>query len=92
MREMSKDARGGSVMTFKEAKRELRRVGTSKATGDAYRAMWAETLAFAHGGRAETYYEWFTEYTFNDASIRIEGNRLMSDRAASWEALMEAVS
>jgi hypothetical protein len=42
-------------MTFKEAKRELKKVGTSHAAGDAYRAMWAETLSFAHGGRVETY-------------------------------------
>jgi hypothetical protein len=77
-------------MTFKEAKRELKKVGTSHAAGDAYRAMWAETLSFAHGGRVETYYSWLGRFG-DDKAVRAEGNRLMSDRAASWDALMEAV-
>lgn len=37
-------------MTFKEAKRECRRVGTSHATGDALRAMYAELIVLNHPG------------------------------------------
>jgi hypothetical protein len=33
-------------MTFKEAKRQLRKVGTGRAQGDALRAMYAEMIAF----------------------------------------------
>jgi hypothetical protein len=34
------------MMTFKEAKKQLRKVGTGRAQGDALRAMYADLIAF----------------------------------------------
>jgi hypothetical protein len=49
---------GSETMTFKEAQKQCRKVGTARARGDALRAMYAELIAFKWYaiGNAEKFY------------------------------------
>ena len=72
-------------MTYREATKQLRRVGTAHASGDAYRAMCAEMVSFRHGGKPERYY---SALTGDDATVRQTMLTWMRDRVAAWDALM----
>lgn len=73
-------------MNYKQADREYRRVGAAHATGDAYRAMCAKTLEFAHGGKAERYYAALPAN--DDTAVRTAMNKAMADRSYAWDLLM----
>lgn len=78
---------------YKAATKQLKRVGTAHASGDALRAMYADLLVFHHGGRATTYFAWLQGHALGDDKAISEAAReLLRDRAKSWDALMEAVS
>jgi hypothetical protein len=73
-------------MTFKEAKRECRRVGTSRATGDALRSMYAELIVVTHPGlnqrSQEKFYAHLQSYA-EDAAITDRSRELLRD---GWTA------
>ena len=76
-------------MTFKEASRIVRKVGTANAEGDAYRATYAQALTDLHGGDPELYYAHLRSFQ-TDRAVRDEGLRLGLDRSAAWDVLMDA--
>lgn len=61
-------------MTFKEAKKECKRVGTSHAQGDALRAMYADLIAMHHYavGNPERFYSHLQGF---------DGEKAITDRA-----------
>lgn len=80
-------------MKYSEARKAYHKAGAAHATGDAYRAMCADTIAFSHGGKPARYYAWLqtnTKTDANDEEIRQAYLPLMRDRAKAWAALMDA--
>ncbi len=73
-------------MTFKEAKKACRKVGTAHAAGDALRAMYADLIAHRQGGDAETYYVWLPRG--DDGETMEAARSLLRDRAKAWDVLM----
>jgi len=73
-------------MTYKAALKLCKRVGTNRATGDELRAMYANMLAFQHGGSAEQYYAGIPGGT--DQEIAEFARGLMRDRALAWDVLV----
>lgn len=71
--------------TYPQAIAALRKVGASKATGDAFRAMLAQTITDTHGGDSARYY---AHLTGTDAEVTAKGKALLSDRAKAWDVLM----
>lgn len=67
-------------MDFKQAKRECRRVGTSNASGDALRSMYAELIVLQHPGlnqhSAPKFYEHLQGYT-DDGAITERSRELL---------------
>lgn len=74
-------------MNLKEARKELKRVGTRWAEGDALRAMYADLIAFQHGGKADRYFKHLQENSTDDA-ITAASRELLSDRSKAWDVLM----
>jgi hypothetical protein len=77
-------------MTFKEAKKQCRKVGTAHAQGDALRAMYAELIAFQQavtGGSAEKFYAHLQ--TVADDAIAESARELLRDH---WKALDVALA
>lgn len=76
-------------MTYKQALKECKRVGTAHATGDALRAMYAGLLEVQHGGAAEQYYLGLQDYAQGtDTEIAEVARTLLRDRAKAWSVLM----
>ena len=73
-------------MTFKEAKRACRKVGTSHAQGDALRAMYAEMIAQRHFaiGNPEKFYIHLQGVAGNERAIAERARELLRDE---WAAL-----
>lgn len=78
-------------MLLKEAIRELKRVGTRRATGAAYAAMCAEMLTSIHGGDTVKYYTHLNPF-LTDEAVRAEFNRLAADRSKAWDILIGETS
>ena len=76
-------------MTFKEAKRACRKVGTAHAEGDALRAMYAEMIAFKWYaiGNAEKFYAHLQ--SVSDEAITETARGLLRDH---WKALDVALA
>lgn len=79
-------------MTYKEALKQLRKVGTAHAHGDALCAMYADLVAFQQGGANDKYYSYLQEATTTDEEIRQKALPLLRSRAAAWDVLMEVGS
>lgn len=73
-------------MTYKQALKQCKKVGTNNATGDTLRAMYASLLTFQHGGDGERYYNALP--AGDDQAITERARELLRDRAAAWEALV----
>jgi 2-phosphoglycerate kinase len=77
-------------MTFKEAKKELKKVGASHAQNDALRAMYAELVTSNHGGGAEKYFLWLqSQDGTTETDIRHAVLPLLWDRATAWDILLQ---
>lgn len=76
-------------MDYKAALKECKRVGTARASGDAYRAMCADMVAFQHGGNAQRYYA-ILQGTGSDEDARQMMLTWMRDRASAWKVLIGA--
>ena len=67
-------------MTFKEAKKQCRKVGCANAQGDALRAMYAELIVTTHPGinqhSAEKFYEHLQCYP-SDAGVTDRARQLL---------------
>lgn len=72
-------------MTFKEAQKQCRKVGTAHASGDALRAMYADMIAFKwHAiGNPHKFYEHLKDFD-SDQAIYKRATELLKDH---WEAL-----
>lgn len=77
------------AVTFEEALKEMKRVGTANATGNAYRAMYAQVLHDLHGGNPEIYYTYFLARE-TDKEVRDEGCALLHNRDSVWDILIGA--
>ena len=78
-------------MTYAQARKALRKVGTAHASGDALRVMYADLLSFQHGGKPVSYFRWLRAKSAgaDDSAISRMARELLRDREKSWEALME---
>lgn len=65
---------------------DLKRAGTARATGDAFRAMLALLIRDAHGGDPSKYYAAIRGQT--EAEMRLSAAPMLQDRATAWDALM----
>lgn len=76
-------------MTFKEAKKECRKVGTSRASGDALRSMYAEMIAFKWYaiGNPEKFYR-HLQSSATDDDITNEARRLLRDHGEALDAML----
>ncbi len=78
-------------MNFLEANRQLKKVGTSNASGDALRAMYARLIVDVHGGDKKTAaasYFPHLQKRQTDQEVTNEARELLRDRAASWDVIM----
>jgi hypothetical protein len=68
-------------MTFKEAQKQLRKVGTSRAQGDALRAMYAEMIAQRHFaiGNPEKFYAHLQAVAHSEQMITERARELLRD-------------
>lgn len=77
-------------MTFNEAKKQCRKVGTAHVSGDALRAMYAELIVVMHPGinqhSAEKFYEHLQGYQ-DDSAITDRSRELMRDGFAAADVL-----
>lgn len=75
-------------MTFKDAKKQCRKVGTAHAEGDALRAMYAEMLAFKWYaiGNAERFYQVLGGVA--DSGISDRARELLRDHNAALDAVL----
>lgn len=76
-------------MTFKEAKKACRKVGTSRASGDALRSMYAELIAQHHFaiGNPEKFYNHLQAFTDDDA-IAGRARELLRDSNAALDVVL----
>lgn len=76
-------------MTFKEAKKACRKVGTSRASGDALRAMYADLIAFKWGaiGNPDKFYLHLQSMA-DDAAITGEARELLRDHGKALDAML----
>lgn len=84
-------------MTYKQALKQCKKVGTAHASGDALRAMYANLLTVQHGGDdtdAERYYEALlvdrSGCAMDDKQIAECARVLLKDRDLAWERLFSA--
>ena len=77
-------------MTFKEAAKQCRKVGTAHAEGDALRAMYAEMIAFKWYavGNAEKFYQVLQAVADNAISDR--ARELLRDYEKALDAVLAA--
>lgn len=83
--------RSPEFIRYTRALKQCQRVGTSHATGDALRAMYAKLVAQMHGGDAERYYA-YLESTAGDRATMEVARALLRDRATAWDVLMGIAS
>lgn len=78
------------MLTFKEAKKECRRVGTAHATGDALRSMYAELIAenwYAIGNPLK-FYDHLQAFD-SDKEIYMEARRLLRDHGEALDVVLK---
>lgn len=77
-------------MTFKEAKKACRKVGTAHAQGDALRAMYAEMIAFKWYaiGNPEKFYAHLQTIADNEKAITDEARALLRDSNAALDVIL----
>lgn len=76
-------------MTFKNALKLCKKVGTAHASGEALAAMYANLVNVQHGGDAEKYYNYLIKNGLDDDKKIIDlARELLRDRAKSWDILM----
>lgn len=77
------------MLTFKEAKKACRKVGTSRASGDALRSMYAEMIAFKWYaiGNPEKFYR-HLQSSATDDDITNEARRLLRDHGEALDAML----
>jgi hypothetical protein len=74
-------------LTYKQALKTCKRVGTAHATGPALCAMYAGLIELQHGGSPERYYT-YLQTTGDDNGIAVSARKLLRDRAKAWDVLM----
>jgi hypothetical protein len=78
------------TMTFKEAKKQLRKVGTSRAQDDALRAMYADMIAqrwFAIGN-PEKFYAHLQTVAQTEQAITERARALLRDNNAALDVVL----
>lgn len=77
-------------MTFKEALKACRKVGTAHAQGDALRAMYADMIAFKWYaiGNPDKFYRHLQGFADDEKSITDEARRLLRDHVAALDAML----
>jgi len=75
------------MKSFVEADRELCKVGASRVSGDALRAMYARAIETNHSGKAVKYYD-YLRAAAGDDEIRERALPLLRDRAIAWDVLI----
>lgn len=77
-------------MTFNEAKKQCRKVGTAHAQGDALRAMYAELIAQHHFaiGNPEKFYVHLQGVADNEQAITERGRELLRDSNAALDVAL----
>ena len=73
-------------MNYKDALKQMKRVGTAHATGDSLRAMYAKLVADIQGGPAEKYFVFLKPGT--DQEIKQQAQPLLQDRQKAWNVIM----
>lgn len=74
---------------YKKALKECKKVGTSHASGDALRAMYAKLIPFhvcLDGKTAPKFFEHFQRFD-TDEAITNEARRILRDPSAVWSIL-----
>lgn len=76
-------------MTFKEAKKQCRKVGTAHASGDALRAMYADMIAFKWYaiGNPDKFYQ-HLQTMADDEAIEQEARELLRDHGKALDAML----
>lgn len=76
-------------MTFKEAKKQCRKVGTAHATGDALRSMYAEMIAQHHFaiGNPEKFYEHLKDFE-SEQAITERARELLRDDGKALDVVL----
>lgn len=77
-----------TAMTYKAALKACKKSGTSRATGDALRAMYAGLIQLQHGGAVERYFEFLQGNSVDDKDVADKSRGLLRDRAKAYDALM----
>jgi hypothetical protein len=77
-------------MTFKEAKKQLHKVGTSRAQGDALRAMYADLIAFKWYaiGNPEKFYAHLQAVAHDEKAIYERARELLRDHYAALDVVL----
>ena len=79
-------------MTITEARKELRRVGVARASGDALRLAYADLIISRKGiHRRETgkIYVWIQEQAYNDQEIVEMARVLLRDPVKAYHILLD---
>ena len=78
------------MMTFKEAKKQLRKVGTSHAQDDALRAMYADLIAFKWFaiGNPEKFYAHLQTVVGDEQAITARARELLRDSNAALDVVL----
>jgi hypothetical protein len=75
-------------VTYRDALKQCKRVGTAHASGDALRAMYAGLIALQHGGPEEVYYKELQSCApATDAEIATKARELLRSRNRAWEVV-----
>jgi hypothetical protein len=82
--------KGTVAMTFKEAKKQCRRVGTAHAQGDALRAMYAELIAsrWYAVGNPEKFYMYLQSVADDERAIANEARALLRDSSLALDVAL----
>lgn len=77
------------MLTFKDAKKECRRVGTSRAQGDALRAMYADLIAMHHFaiGNPEKFYAHLQAFD-TERAITDRSRELLRDSNVALDVIL----
>lgn len=78
------------MMTFKDAKKQCRKVGTAHATGDALRSMYAELIAdkWYAIGNPHKFYEHLQQTAVTDDEIYERSRELLRDHGKALDVVL----
>jgi hypothetical protein len=79
-----------SAMTFKEAQKQCRKVGTANAQGDALRAMYAEMIAFKWYaiGNPRKFYAHLQTVADDERAITDRARELLRDHGKALDVVL----